>query len=156
MVPTTTVPNLYQVQPGDTLTAIAQRFGVSVPDLVAANQLSDPDNLAEGQSLVIPPVPPVQLQIEPAEAPAGATFRFRLSGAKPAETITFTIDAPTANYTGPPHLASPDGTVDASYQTSIDHPPGTYTVIATGNQQTTSQGSFKIKPPSADPTTTSP
>src|SRR3712207_8991997 len=44
----------YTVQPGDTLRAIAEQFGVSVGELLAADPLADPDALAVGQALAIP------------------------------------------------------------------------------------------------------
>ncbi|MFQ3662130.1 MAG: LysM peptidoglycan-binding domain-containing protein [Chloroflexaceae bacterium] len=46
----------YVVQAGDTFRAIAERFGVSVPDLLRANNLTpeQADNLRVGQELVIP------------------------------------------------------------------------------------------------------
>lgn len=44
----------YEVQAGDTLSRIASDFGVSVSDIVEANELEDPDMLVEGQELVIP------------------------------------------------------------------------------------------------------
>lgn len=43
----------YQVQPGDTILDIAGQFGVNPGDLVAANSLSDSNQLAVGQTLVI-------------------------------------------------------------------------------------------------------
>ena len=45
---------LYYVQPGDTLTSIAQRFGVSLQALMEANNLTDPDQIYAGQVLRIP------------------------------------------------------------------------------------------------------
>jgi LysM repeat protein len=44
----------YEVQQGDTLWQIAQRFGVTVEAIVEANGLEDPDRIAPGQQLVIP------------------------------------------------------------------------------------------------------
>jgi len=44
----------YTVQEGDTLYDIAQRLGVSVDDLMAANEITDPASLSIGQKLVIP------------------------------------------------------------------------------------------------------
>ncbi len=44
----------YHVQPGDTLGAIADRFGVSIEELVVANNLADPNRLDVGQVLLIP------------------------------------------------------------------------------------------------------
>lgn len=43
----------YTVRRGDTLAAVSRRFRVSIPDLVAWNELADPDRLAPGQRLVI-------------------------------------------------------------------------------------------------------
>jgi len=44
----------YTVRPGDTLSAIARRYGVSVSALVAANGLADPNHIRYGESLTIP------------------------------------------------------------------------------------------------------
>ncbi|MGH2385930.1 MAG: LysM peptidoglycan-binding domain-containing protein [Candidatus Limnocylindria bacterium] len=44
----------YVVQEGDTLAAIAQRFGTTVSALQAANGIEDPDVIVIGQVLVIP------------------------------------------------------------------------------------------------------
>ncbi len=46
----------YVVEAGDTFRAIAERFGVTVPDLLRANNLTpeQADNLRVGQELVIP------------------------------------------------------------------------------------------------------
>jgi LysM repeat protein len=52
--PTPTIAALYVVQAGDTLSAIAERFGVTVDELVAANNLTDPNFLQPGQTLLIP------------------------------------------------------------------------------------------------------
>jgi murein DD-endopeptidase MepM/ murein hydrolase activator NlpD len=45
---------VYIVQPGDYLSTIAARFNISVNDLMTANNISDPNQLAAGQQLVIP------------------------------------------------------------------------------------------------------
>ena len=45
---------LYYVQPGDTLTSIAQRFGISLQALMEANNITDPDEIYAGQVLRIP------------------------------------------------------------------------------------------------------
>jgi LysM repeat protein len=47
----------YVVKSGDTLTAIADEFGVTVADLVAANKLTNVDVLSLGQELTIPGSP---------------------------------------------------------------------------------------------------
>lgn len=43
----------YTVRPGDTLSAIAARTGVPIPDLVEANNLSDPHHVRVGQELAL-------------------------------------------------------------------------------------------------------
>ncbi|NOH03960.1 MAG: peptidoglycan DD-metalloendopeptidase family protein [Chloroflexi bacterium] len=45
---------VYIVQPGDSLSSIASRFNVSLNDLMAANGIVDPNQLAAGQQLIIP------------------------------------------------------------------------------------------------------
>ena len=49
----------YTVQPGDSLGPIAQRYLVSVNDIVNENNLSEPDLLEINQILVIPPPKPI-------------------------------------------------------------------------------------------------
>lgn len=51
----TPAPLEYIVQDGDTLTAIAQEFGVAASVLAAYNEISDPDVINVGQRLRIPP-----------------------------------------------------------------------------------------------------
>jgi LysM repeat protein len=45
---------LYVVQPGDTLSSIAARFGTTISELSRANALTNPDQLSVGQELIIP------------------------------------------------------------------------------------------------------
>lgn len=55
---TTTLPTaeeFYTIQQGDTLSGIAQAFGVSVGDLISFNAIADPDAIQAGQRLQIPP-----------------------------------------------------------------------------------------------------
>lgn len=50
----TATPQTYQVQPGDNLTEIANRYGVSVQALIEANDLANPNQLIAGDRLIIP------------------------------------------------------------------------------------------------------
>lgn len=54
LAPSPTPAGLYIVQPGDTLSELAIRFGTTVADIMAANGLTDPDSLQVGQPLIIP------------------------------------------------------------------------------------------------------
>jgi LysM repeat protein len=47
-------PTVYVVQPGDTLGSIAQHFGVTIDEIIAANNISNANLVSAGQSLVIP------------------------------------------------------------------------------------------------------
>jgi LysM repeat protein/Tol biopolymer transport system component len=50
---------IYIVQPGDTLSGIAERFGVSLSQLLAANpQIVNPNVIVVGQRITIPDTPP--------------------------------------------------------------------------------------------------
>jgi hypothetical protein len=48
-------PRIYIVQSGDTLGAIAEKFGVDQDELIALNNIQDPNVLDPGSKLVIPP-----------------------------------------------------------------------------------------------------
>ncbi len=47
-------PRTYVVESGDNLTSIAERLGTTVEELVAANDIEDPDIINVGSELVIP------------------------------------------------------------------------------------------------------
>lgn len=56
--PTPGVEQSYVVREGDTLSAIAARFGVAEEAILKANGITDPNRLFVGQELVIPPGEP--------------------------------------------------------------------------------------------------
>jgi LysM repeat protein len=155
VAPTTTTATAqnYQVQRGDTLTSIARKFHVTVAVLLTVNKLADPDHLSEGQTLVIPPVPPVSLTVTPPNGLGGTSFDFKVVGAKPAEQVTFQIDYPGGKFTGPPHVASNEGDVEATYVPSLGAAPGAYAVTALGSQGTTVKGTFRVDNPALPSTT---
>ncbi len=45
---------IYVVQPNEYLSTIAERFNVSINDLMAANRITDPNLISQGQHLIIP------------------------------------------------------------------------------------------------------
>lgn len=83
-------PEVYVVQPGDSLSAIASRFNLSMTDLVLANSIQNPDFIAVGQRLVIPtpesgltqtqyPQPFAAIQLSPAPVVQGQTLVVRVT-----------------------------------------------------------------------------
>ena len=52
--PVTPAEQIYVVQPGDTVSALAQKFGLRWVDIAAINKLEDMDLIIVGQKLVIP------------------------------------------------------------------------------------------------------
>ncbi|MBI1276958.1 MAG: LysM peptidoglycan-binding domain-containing protein [Anaerolineaceae bacterium] len=55
---------IYTVQGGDTLFRIATRYGLTVNDLVRANNVTDPTVIYLGQQLIIPGVKPLQSALD--------------------------------------------------------------------------------------------
>lgn len=73
----------YTVAPGDTLSAIAEQFGVTVEALAALNQIADPALLQVGQVLLIPSaaanlaaLPTVRVQASPGDTLATVAQRY--------------------------------------------------------------------------------
>ncbi len=62
---------VYVVQPGDTLNLIAQEFGVPVRSLIAINNISDPNSLNVGDTLIIPGLEGVQGTLTVSAVPLG-------------------------------------------------------------------------------------
>ncbi len=55
-------PYVHVVQPGESLLEIAQRYDVDPAEIIAANNIPDPDHLVAGQELVIPGYQPPESQ----------------------------------------------------------------------------------------------
>lgn len=72
-------PPRHRVQAGETLTAIAEQWGSTVPAIVAANRLADPDRIDEGQILVVPPAyaPLLSIVVGPQDTLSGIARRYR-------------------------------------------------------------------------------
>ncbi len=85
-------PQVYVVQPGDTLSSISARLGVTIEELIETNQLSDPNYLRAGQELRIPgtelptsyPHPFNQVQLAPLPVAQGETLLVRVTLREPA------------------------------------------------------------------------
>ena len=69
-VPTaTTLPQYYEVRRGDTLTLIAAAYSIPVQALMKANELTNPDDIAAGQFLVIPRREDIVAEVLPPTVP---------------------------------------------------------------------------------------
>lgn len=51
-------PTTYKIQPGDSLSSIAQKFGITVDDIVKANNIENANEIYAGQEIIIPPAKP--------------------------------------------------------------------------------------------------
>lgn len=85
----------YTVQPGDTLTGIAIRTGVPLPDLLEVNVITEPDHIAVGDVFIIPASSYAEVEREGARGyhivQAGETLdaiaqRFAIPGPQLAKT----------------------------------------------------------------------
>lgn len=106
---------VYIVQPGDTLTVIAYRFGVSMQDLIDANQITDPALIDAGTQLVIPGLRDVSGVLTTQIVPLGETLtslsrRYRF----PVEHLTRLnrISSPTEIYAGASVILPQEGSED--------------------------------------------
>lgn len=68
-VPTALADDSYTVQPGDNLYRIALRYGLTVDELAAANDIRNPHRLLAGQVLVIPANGDARAATESSETP---------------------------------------------------------------------------------------
>ena len=85
----------YTVQAGDTLSKIADQFGVTVEALVQANGLGDPSTLQVGQTLVIPvPDSFIPQKVEGLRGVVNITIYKQADGSQHAEYVLWNKDTP--------------------------------------------------------------
>lgn len=56
---TTTYPDVYEIQPGETLGTIARKFGTTIEVLVQLNGIRNRNDVQAGQKLKLPPNPAI-------------------------------------------------------------------------------------------------
>ncbi len=83
----TPLPQTYTVVSGDTLASIASRLGLSVAELVVANELPDPDLLEVGQVLLLPSETPASAAGSPPPALTCADHRSLIEDALSAAEL---------------------------------------------------------------------
>jgi len=91
LVPSPTPAGLYVVQQGDTLSGLAEDFGTTVEEIMAANGLTDPNAIQSGQTLIIPALVAATPALD-ATAPISATANMTATGS-PTATATLTTTA---------------------------------------------------------------
>ena len=113
LVPTPTPAGLYVVQQGDTLGGLAEDFGTTVEDLMAANGLTDANAIQAGQTLLIPSLISGTLALGTSAPPAGTAVLTVTATLTATATLPATAPAkPTVKPGKPteaptPTLASP-------------------------------------------------
>ncbi|MEM8535636.1 MAG: LysM peptidoglycan-binding domain-containing protein [Chloroflexota bacterium] len=93
LIPTPTPAGLYVVQQGDTLGSLAEEFGTTVEELLAANGMTDPDSLQSGQALLIPSLISDTLQIT-TEGDLDETNSITSTLTDEQQTPTLTLNSP--------------------------------------------------------------
>lgn len=76
----------YTVRPGDTLTGIARRFGISMMTLWWANNLKSKDELHVGQKLIVPPASGLVITVGEGDTLDGLAARYKV---KATEIVEF-------------------------------------------------------------------
>jgi LysM repeat protein len=75
---------VHEVQPDETLDSVAELYGISVPDLLAANELAVSAELHAGQQLCIPTAAPAATEAPAVEASGAPTETLAVESAVPA------------------------------------------------------------------------
>lgn len=98
----------YEVQPGDTLSTIGEKFQISIETIRYANDLSDVDDLDPGQKLVILPVSGVQHKVGEGDSVESIAKKYKVS---PQAVVDFNyLNEPFALAVGET-LTVPDATI---------------------------------------------
>lgn len=93
----------YTVVKGDTLGAIAKRFGSTVAAIARASGIANPDKIEAGQQLLIP-VAATPAQSSPKSAPVAPAATLELAPDEIAPVISIATPAQIAEWFKPPRL----------------------------------------------------
>jgi murein DD-endopeptidase MepM/ murein hydrolase activator NlpD len=113
----------YEVQPGDTLSTIGEKFQISVETIRYANDLADVDDLSPGQKLVILPVSGVQHTVKEGDTVESIANKYKVS---PQAVVDFNyLNEPFALNMGD-SLMVPDATIPQPVPPTLPIPPYAY------------------------------
>ncbi len=102
---------VYEIQEGDTLTGITERYDLDFVGLVAVNELTDADTLSVGQPLILPLEAPAEVVLSNSTEPVAAAAPPEPTTATPepvVEAAEATPEAPTAAPPTPvPQVSAP-------------------------------------------------
>jgi LysM repeat protein len=113
----------YTIAPGDTLSGLALRFGVTRAALVAANGLANPNQLVAGRALVVPPAgTPAAPAAVAVAAPRGLPLRLQQSPERLALVPVFQRWA--AHYGVPADLLMAMTWLESGWQNHVVSPVG--------------------------------
>jgi murein DD-endopeptidase MepM/ murein hydrolase activator NlpD len=96
---------VYVVQPGDSLSSIASDFSISVNELITANNITDPNQLAAGQQLVIPGLEGVSGVVDKTRINIGDSYRSLMRRTQISEDLFRKLNrivSPSELYVGAP------------------------------------------------------
>jgi murein DD-endopeptidase MepM/ murein hydrolase activator NlpD len=96
---------VYIVQPGDSLSSIASDFNISVNELIAANNITDPNLLAAGQQLIIPGLDGVSGIVDKTRINIGDSYRSLMRRTQISEDLFRKLNrivSPSELYVGAP------------------------------------------------------
>lgn len=100
----------YVAQPGDTISSVASKFGVSTDSVAWSNGLTSTTTLITGKTLVIPPVSGIVYTVKAGDTPSSLASKYRSNEAK---IIAFN-DAEISGLTVGEQIVIPDGQIVAT------------------------------------------
>ncbi len=139
-------PATYRVQPGDTLSAIAARFGTTVGAIAGANGIADPNLIDAGQVLTIPSG--TAAVAAASAAPAATPTTYRVQPGDTLSAIAARFGTTVGAIAGANGIADPN-LIDAGQVLTI--PSGTAAVAAASAVSTPAPPPSAPAPPSAPP-----
>ena len=104
-------PGAYRVQPGETLSAIAQRYGMTLEELMALNQITDANAVYAGQLLAVGDAAAAPDTVP--DTVTGDTATEAATDATVEATVASPVETPEVSTTGIPdsHIVEPGETL---------------------------------------------